>query len=184
MKRYINLLCHSLGTLLSERTVLLLVDMAPCHIHHTVFDLARRRGLRMLLVPAGLTGMLQPLDTHVFQPFRAKLRELWVECRSVAEDGEVSFLTWARLVIHPIQEVVVGKPWRAAFERTGFLAKQALLSPKILKALAWESCPKIAAGPPPHGQASGMFPRRCQANVAAWVEWRATKKLPRIQTLD
>ena len=68
-----HLLCGRLREYLDHREVILLMDMAPCHMHPSVFPLARRKGIRIILIPAGLTGLLQPLDTHVFRPrqFRA-----------------------------------------------------------------------------------------------------------------
>lgn len=48
------------------------------------------QGIRMILVPAGMTGLLQPLDTHVFNPFRDRMQQLWIECKSNASDGQVN----------------------------------------------------------------------------------------------
>ena len=69
MQRYIQVLCKSLEECMAERSVFLVVDMAPCHIHPDVRPMAMKTEIRMLLVPSGLTGALQPLDTHVFRDF-------------------------------------------------------------------------------------------------------------------
>ncbi|CAJ1346142.1 unnamed protein product [Effrenium voratum] len=121
MVRYIKKLCERLGSDLTDRCVFLLVDMASPHIHADVFRMARKKGLRMLLVPAGLTPWLQPLDSHVFRQFRAKLQELWLSCKSAAQDGEVSACAWLQLVNEAVQQVVVGRNWAYAFRRAGVL---------------------------------------------------------------
>lgn len=184
MKRYISLLCNCLGSLLNDRSVYLLVDMATCHIHPSVQQFAMTKKLRMLLVPAGMTAILQPLDTHVFKKFRHQMQQLWLECKSCAADGQVHVRDWLLVICDAIQTVVANKSWKHAFERVGILSSQALLSPKILKALEWDSCPHIPDTLPALGQASGLFPRRSHANVASWVEWRSDVEHRRIQTLD
>lgn len=184
MKRYISLLCNCLGSLLNDRSVYLLVDMATCHIHPSVQEFAMTKKLRMLLVPAGMTAVLQPLDTHVFKTFRHQMQQLWLDCKSCASDGQVHPRDWLLIICEAIQAVVANKSWKHAFERVGILSSQALLSPKILKALEWDSCPHIPHTLPASGQASALFPRRSRANVASWVEWRKDVEHRRIQTLD
>ena len=184
MQKYICLLADSLGDYLQTCNVILVVDMAPCHVHPAVFARARRKGIRMLLIPAGLTGVLQPLDTHVFRQFRRRLEALWLDGKRDHEDGQVSFLAWLRLLNEAIQAVVVGKDWKVACQQTGHSAGQTLVGKKLLKALAWTQCPEIAPGLPAMGQASGMFPRGWKGNVEAWVHWRPAPLFSPVLTLD
>ena len=185
MRRYIKLLRQCLGDeVFQMREVFLVVDMASCHLHPSIPAVARSQGLRMVLVPAGLTSILQPLDTHVFRPFRAKMQELWLACRSNHETGEVSLREWLRLVCKAIQAVVCEQDWEHAFERVGYLYGQALVSPKLLASLEWDSLPLVSPGLPGIGQAASMFPRKSQANVPMWVEWKDPEPYTRIQTLD
>jgi len=139
---------------------------------------------RMLLVPAGMTAVLQPLDTHVFKTFRHQMQQFWLDCKSCAADGEVHARDWLLVICEAIQAVVANTSWKHAFERVGILSSQALLSPKILKALEWDSRPHIPDTLPALGQASALFPRRSRANVASWMEWRNDVEHRRIQTLD
>lgn len=184
MRKYIELLCHQLGEAMQERSVFLVVDMAACHIHPSIHSYALEQGVRMILVPAGMTGVLQPLDVYVFRQFRAKMRELWLDCKSNAEDGEMTSHLWLQTVCDAIQLVVVGKSWQTAFERVGLMSGQTLLSIKILKALDWGSCPAVPNTLPALGQASAMFPRRSRVNVPMWVRWAPAVAFARIQTLD
>ena len=184
MQKYIKHLCERLGRFLQERTVYLVVDMAACHIHPDVHVYALERGLRMILIPAGMTGTLQPLDVYVFRQFRSKMQELWLDCKGNAEEGQVTLLLWLRVVCAAIQSVVVGKPWQRAFQRVGLMPGQGLLSVKILKALEWSPCPAVPEILPAVGQASAKFPRRSRINVPMWVHWRPPLEFTRIHTLD
>ena len=176
--------CVKPWVMLWRRAVFLVVDMAFCHIHPSIPAFARRRGLRMILVPAGLTCVLQPLDTHVFRSFRSKLQQLWLIHKSRNEGGEVSLQDWLLLVCKTIEEVVCGQEWEHAFERDGLVHAQALVSPKLLASLGWEDLPTIGAGLPSIGQAARMFPHRSKANVPMWVQWTAPEAFVRIRTLD
>lgn len=184
MQRYILLLCSCLGEILHERAVYFLLDMAPCHLHPTVLKACMDAGLRVILIPAGLTSVLQPLDSHVFRQFRAKMQHLWLECKVGSPQGEVSLDAWLGLVSEAIQSIVVAKPWRRAFERVGILSAQEMLSPKVLDALGWKSCPKVPSRLPGLGQACMLFPRRTKANVAMWVQWTPGLVCTPIATLD
>ena len=48
----------------------LLMDCARQRIHRSVFAAAARQGVRVVLIPAKLTWLLQPRDTHVFQRYK------------------------------------------------------------------------------------------------------------------
>ena len=184
MQKYIEHLCKRLGGFLQERAVYLVVDMAACHIHPDVHSYALERGLRMILIPAGMTGTLQPLDVYVFRQFRSKMQELWLDCKGNAEEGQMTLLVWLRVVCAAIQSVVAGKDWQHAFQRVGLMSGQSLLSAKILKALDWSPCPAVPEILPAVGQASAMFPRRSRVNVPMWVHWAPPVEFTRIQTLD
>ena len=93
------LLCQAL-----ETRAVLVVDMASCHIHPSIPAVAQRCGLRMILVPAGLTCLLQPLDADVFRACKlqtaavvAQQSRLWSAIKSGnmlsrADGGEKTLL--------------------------------------------------------------------------------------------
>ena len=138
----------------------------------------------MIVVPAGMTGVLQPLDVYVFRQFRAKMQELWLDCKGDAEDGVVTLQLWLQVVCNAIQCIIAGKNWHSAFQHVGLMSGQKLLSSKILHALGWNSCPQVPDTLPAVGQASAMFPRRSRVNVPMWVQWAPALDFTRIQTLD
>jgi hypothetical protein len=48
----------------------LILDVAECHIHKSVMDKAKKLGLWLVFVPALITCLVQPLDTHGFCCFQ------------------------------------------------------------------------------------------------------------------
>lgn len=65
------------------RGVIVVFGSAPCHLTAPVLDEFRASRMMALLVPPGLTSVLQPLDTHVFGPFKRRLAELQTQLRQV-----------------------------------------------------------------------------------------------------
>ena len=129
MRRYICLLAKTLGSLVHERYVILIVDTAKAHIHQSIYKLARQRGLRLVFVPARMTPWwLQPCDTHVFGPFKTALMENWKRSKSEAlSEGVVDAQRWLQVIFKTIDQVLPGD-WSKAFHRDGILNQQADLS--------------------------------------------------------
>ena len=75
MRRYLSLLASSLGSVLKERYVILILDVARCHLHPTILAHAKRCGIRLCFIPALMTAELQPCNTHLFAHFKATFRE-------------------------------------------------------------------------------------------------------------
>jgi hypothetical protein len=77
--------------------IVMVSDVASQHVTREVFMHLNRLNLHTLLVPAGMTWLLQPLDTHVFStPLKeycmiAKLVvglvRLWVSCQPAVGSG-------------------------------------------------------------------------------------------------
>ena len=96
MKDYIRLLYEHLGDLLRLRSVYLLLDLAPCHTHDSIYELAKSKGLRLLFVPPSMTFLLQPTDAHCFSHFKFTVEEAWREQKGRASGGQVTLLMWTK----------------------------------------------------------------------------------------
>ena len=59
--------------------LILLLDGHRCHLHESVLAHAKRWGIRLVYMPARMTGLLQPCDTHVFAKLKAAFGEPWRE---------------------------------------------------------------------------------------------------------
>ena len=163
-------LSKSLGSVLQERTVVLVVDVASVHIHHTILAHAHRIGVRLLFVPASLTRVLQPLDTHVFSIYKQSLRRAWCEARAASATGDVSTRVWLQVVVKSEREVFQARRWKTAFQATWLLGNQSFLSKRVLQEMEAESLPLLPAGAPTLQELKAVFPKRCKANMLAYVQ--------------
>ena len=68
---------HAGGT--PDERALLVVDSYRPHCSDASKALAAESNADVVIVPAGCTSLIQPMDVSVNRPFKAKLQELWVE---------------------------------------------------------------------------------------------------------
>lgn len=172
MCAYLHLLHERWQSYSPGKPLTLLFDCAACHLHCSVRILAKTLGLQILVVPAGATGTLQPLDAYIFRTLRCEIRRRWTQTKSEAAEGVVSREAWLRVMATAVEAVLAHRDWGRAFEGTGVTKQQSCISSHTLKALQWNECPKIPAGRPSVGQASSMFPSRGagSGNIEAWVK--------------
>lgn len=112
-------------------------------------------------VPARLTWLLQPADTHVFAKFKAKLRSLWVEARSdMLPDQEMGFERWVGITCRTISDVLCGNPWRKAFRSNGLHSRQHLVSERVLAAIGNPAMDGISNLRPSVADLTVLFPKR------------------------
>ena len=92
-------------------TIVLVLDCAPQHLADNVVNHARRLRIVLLYVPARLTWLLQPLDTHVFACLKRRLHALQLEARCESVDGVLLGTHWLELLCRAAQEVLSGCDW-------------------------------------------------------------------------
>ena len=114
---------------------ILLLDCARQHLHPSLARAAGRAGIWLAYIPAGLTWLLQPCDTHVFLRYKRHLRLGYARARAEAGDGQVTTERWLLLIADTIRSVLQGCPWRGAFSDNGLDGTQAALSSYVRKEL-------------------------------------------------
>jgi len=108
-----------------------------------------------LVIPARLTWLLQPLDTHGFAKYKRDLRISFHE--TVAGDGEANLThRMVRLVVQTIRAVLNGNRWAAAFVSNGLDGSQAKVSKYIKDMLEYDVLPQYARARP-----NVVAPRLC-----------------------
>ena len=172
MRKWLSLLAKSLGKLTSERYVVLLLDVHPSHIHNSIFRHARRCGVRIVYIPAKMTWLLQPRDTHVFARLKLALRLSWQDQKSRSPDGEVSTEDWMRLVCQSIVFVVSKGDWRRAFLRNGVLDAQQQISDRLRAELGVHGDRIWSNEQPTPDAVMSIFPARWKVNVLSYVLWQ------------
>ena len=170
MRRVLRCLAAALGNVMQDRYVILVLDVAPCHIHPTIYNEARRLGIRLVYIPAGLTGLLQPLDTHVFAAYKAALRRGWRMVKSTSPGGAVTPKDCLGVIFEACA-FLRRTAWKSAFLDTGLLAEQGCVTTNILRAAQWDILPSRETGAPPAEDVACIFPRRRKLNIPDYVQW-------------
>ena len=67
-------LVRTLRTRKPDTQLILILDAATIHLSGTFRRRALSLGVRLVFIPAGLTWLLQPLDTHVFAALKRDIR--------------------------------------------------------------------------------------------------------------
>ena len=97
----------------------LVLDVAECHIHKEVMQKAKALGIWLVFVPASITSLVQPLDTHAFWSFKAWLRRQYASLRGKSPQGIVEELSWLRVLQSAKAEFFDKKSWSQSFKATG-----------------------------------------------------------------
>ena len=106
-KQWMRWLVRELRARGIEKAVLVL-DSFKAHLEKASLKLAKEEGLLMVIIPGGLTGVLQPLDLRINAVFKFVLRRfylLWLEKGGgpLDERNLVKMMGWQDLLtIYPI----------------------------------------------------------------------------------
>lgn len=169
MRKYLSLLASSLGCVLKDRYVILMLDVARCHIHPSILALAKRRGIRLLYIPASMTAELQPCDTHLFARFKEAFKEAWRQQKAIAPGGSVSTAQWIHVVANAIDAVLLCSDWEAAFAAVGALAEQTRLGARFAATLGWRHDVRVPEGFPSVEAVRLVFPKKMKVNIEAYI---------------
>ena len=169
MKRYLSLLSAALKDELTSRNVILLLDMAPCHLHSSFRAHAKKCQVQLLYIPVHLTRVLQPADTHLFAQFKAKFASLYREKKSVVDNGAVSPHVWLEVLCTTLKTLSPSVKWKLAFAKVGVLNRQRELSARTLSELGSEALPAICEGPSNEVEVRRLFPINRNLDVMSYV---------------
>ena len=153
-------------------TVVVLVDVHPSHIHNTIFQHARRCGVRLVYIPAKLTAFLQPCDTHLFAMFKKTFWNGWRKRKSEAIDGSVSTADWLQIIADTIAKVLPSTTWIKAFRAVGILDQQRVLSLKLAEKLGFDGALDLPSMLPSVEDAQCIFPSNMKLDVLSYLTWQ------------
>ena len=102
-----------------QAQIILVWDAAGTHLSNDVLLAAKRRGIRVVFIPAKMTWKLQPLDTDVFSTLKNHLRHLEFSARAEAQSMLLQPLQRVVLQGQAIQQVLVQKSWSHVLRRAG-----------------------------------------------------------------
>lgn len=166
----VGLIMEALGVHAGLLQVVLILDAARLHFGPPMINACRRHGVWPLFVPAKLTWLLQPLDTHGFSLFKHTLRMAHRRARARSADGVVPFADFLQCIYTAIRTVLQGRRWSSAFDADGFGQRQLQLSTRVVEELQLSGDVSIPSTRPTDEQLRLCFPRRARVPVASmWI---------------
>ena len=127
----IALLGEILKPFLGTVQPILLMDALPAHIAPKVFRAATRCGIWVVIVPAKLTWLIQPADTHAFYKYKMYLKKRYAEARARSADGELQLREVLKAINDGVRYVFQAHDWSKAFDENGFGQQQRLLRTSV-----------------------------------------------------
>ena len=149
---------------------ILLLDACPVHMGLRFLRACAKWRLWVVFVPARMTWLLQPADTHCFAMFKAKLRELFQQSIINSKDGTVTTMD---IILHmnmAIRRIFQGRCWSEAFDGNGWAAQQEHTREKIWRSLQCSTPPQISSALPSLEQFQAIFPKRRMLPLGAFVD--------------
>ena len=142
------------------RQAILLLDAHRCHFSRCTLAACRDYDIWPVLIPARMTSLLQPLDTHVFCRFKMFLR---TRLHQLMLTGANEDLT-SEQIIDALQNAMKGVmqrySWAPAFAQNGF-GPTFEVRAHLLEVMEWHTPPVLDSELPAYTQFSQCFPRRC-----------------------
>ena len=122
LKQVLTIYRRAIRAVRPNAEIVMVFDVAPQHVTHEVFMHLNRLGLHTLLIPAGMTWLLQPLDTHVFSTLKRSLHDRQTRGRALSPLGILPANSWIQIAGAAIKEVLVDRDWTHSLRGNGLHA--------------------------------------------------------------
>lgn len=136
----IRLLGMILAPVLDRYQPVLMFDAVGLHLAAEVMEELTLARLWYVVIPARLTFLLQPLDTHGFAKYKRHLKKRFQDRLAGPEDSNVTE-HMVGLVVETIRVVLQGNRWAHAFTSNGLDGHQSGVSTYIKNNLEFEMLP-------------------------------------------
>ena len=168
LKRIVALLHAALLPFYDRYQPILLMGACRVHLKESLAHWRAARMLWLVIVPAKLTWLLQPCDTHCFQRCKAYLKAAYQRLRIANDTGEVSTVEFISAVCGAIRYVLQARRWAAAFEQDGYGSSQAAVSAYVLRQLEVQAAPQVGAARPSLDVLQRCYPAGARVPMA-WL---------------
>jgi len=121
------------------------MDAAPVHLASNVLRACAERSVHVIVVPAQMTWLLQPLDTHAFRLYKATCMRAFQTARTRADTGHLTVAAFLQVVYCTIREVLQGRTWHHAFAACGYTMGQTHVSESVLSELGLAQRPEVSS---------------------------------------
>ena len=154
---------RELGKVLKSRAgdlqAILLLDAHVCHYCRRTLAACRAYDIWPVIIPARMTSLLQPLDTHVFSRFKMFFRTRLHQLMLTGANKDLTSEQVINALQHSIKGVLQRHAWTSAFDTNGF-GLTFEMRPHLLEMLGWRTLPVIESGLPSFKQFAHCFPAR------------------------
>ena len=144
-------------------------DTASAHMRPEVLAELVTLGIWYVIIPPRMTWLLQPLDTHAFQKYKAYLKRGFSDGLA-GRAGRVAIEFMIGLVCKAIRYVLQRFTWQEAFEKNGLTGDSTKVSSFIRKHL--------------NMQELEPFPSECPTLDELKVLWPRSRRIPLVQVCD
>ncbi len=165
--RVITLLAKALAPHRRRFQPILLFDACKVHLHRKVVAACARASIWPVVVPAKLTWLLQPNDTHVFARYKEAIRRAVQRARAASLSGELDIGDFLQCVYDAMAATVEGCHWADAFLRCGYGQLQQGVSGALLQELGLAAAPDLQPRMPTHEELSLCLPMRARVPLRA-----------------
>ena len=165
LARIVHLLGAVLRPYASFFHPVLLLDACRLHISDVVLRACNQEGIYLVVVPAKLTWLLQPLDTHCFRRYKVHLKEAYQRARAATPEGQLRISEFLAALYDTIRVVMQGERWAVAFDSDGFCQGQSLLSMCVQRQLQYERPPVLPCALPSAQQLQLCFPKNARVSM-------------------
>ena len=161
----INVLGEALKPFASTCRFVLLLDAAKVHLSKKVVRACTRSGIYLMYVPASMTSLLQPLDTHVFSLYKRFVCREYEEALVNSDSGEVSTFVFLQILIAAVENVIQGRSWKNAFLQTGFGNQQKDIARSLRTKLQLDAVPVLPPSLPTLEELAVIYPSNVEPAV-------------------
>ena len=130
-----------------------------CHFSSDTLAAARDYNIWPVIIPASMTSLLQPLDTHVFSRFKMFLRTRLHQLMLTGANQDLTSEQVIDALMHAIKGVLQSHCWAPAFAKNGF-GRTFEVREHLLEILAWHAAPVIRSELPAYIQFAHCFPAK------------------------
>ena len=139
--------------------VVIMLDVLAVHFCPELLQCMDTLSFRYMFIPAKLTWLIQPCDTHCFALYKRFLKLIVLRHRARSRFSEVPAVpVWFQFIADTIVHHMNQRSWVAAFRENGFGDSQMQVSAFIKRHLASTTFLPVSSLPPPRDILDFIFP--------------------------
>ena len=160
MVRLVRLVRATVNKEFPDINIVFSADAYKAHLTKDVWQAMAAAGILYCLIPARMTGVLQPCDVAVFSQLKKYLATDMQHRELATSSGAVTPQDVIQSVGDTLDTIVRGKSWKRTFEDVGLVGHQRNVSPRVLAKLSMQTRNLMTHTLPTLAQLKDVFPAR------------------------